>query len=274
MSIPVTPAPAATLVLLRDAAPGVEVLLLQRHARSKFAAGDYVFAGGKVESEDASPIAETFCRGLTALEAADHLGADAPPREALGYWIGAMRESFEEVGVLLALQDGGRFVQWSPHNRERFATYRAACQASNEAFFVMLRSEGLQLAADRLVYFAHWITPEENPIRFDTRFFAAVVPPGQDAAADGREIVDTRWLTPTAALIAMRRKEISLRTPTIKNLELIDSASRSRGGDGSAATAHEVVAALRGRPIPTIRPRILQVDGRPLAVLPGDPRWY
>jgi 8-oxo-dGTP pyrophosphatase MutT (NUDIX family) len=274
MPVPVTPAPAATLVLLRDTAAGLEVLLIQRHARSKFAAGDYVFAGGKVESDDASPAAERFCRGLTSREAADRLGPDVAPREALGYWIGAIREAFEEVGVLLALERDGRVVKWGPDNRKRFAAHRAACQASNEAFLAMLRSEGLELAADRLAYFAHWITPEENPIRFDTRFFAAVAPPGQEAAADGREIVDTRWLSPAAALDAMRRKEISLRTPTIKNLELIDAASRSRGGDGPTATADEVVASLRGRPIPTIRPRILQVDGRPLAVLPGDPRWY
>jgi 8-oxo-dGTP pyrophosphatase MutT (NUDIX family) len=274
MSVPVAPAPAATLVFLRDAAAGVEVLLIQRHARSKFAAGDFVFAGGKVESHDASPAAEACCHGLTSREAGDRLGPGVTAREALGYWVGAIRESFEEVGVLLALQGDGRFVRWSPDNRERFAAHRTACQAADDAFLPMLRSEALRLAADRLVYFAHWITPEENPIRFDTRFFAAVVPPGQDATADGREIVDTRWLTPAAALTAMHRKEISLRTPTIKNLELIDAAAQSRRADGSTPTADQVVAALRGRPIPTIRPRILQVDGRPLAVLPGDPRWY
>jgi 8-oxo-dGTP pyrophosphatase MutT (NUDIX family) len=274
MTDPVTPSPAATLVLLRDAAPGVELLLIQRHARSKFAAGDYVFAGGKVEPDDVPADAEQFCRGITAEQAVALLGGRLAPREALGYWIGAIREAFEEVGMLLAVGPDGRFVQFTPDNRERFAGHRAACQASNQAFFVMLRGEGLTLATDRLAYFAHWITPEENPIRFDTRFFAAVAPPGQAATADGREIVDVRWLTPSAALEALRRKEISLRTPTIKNLEIVDAAGRPDGRDGPGATGDEIVAALRGRAVPTIRPRILQVEGRPLAVLPGDPRWY
>jgi 8-oxo-dGTP pyrophosphatase MutT (NUDIX family) len=274
MTDSVTPSPAATLALLRDAASGVEVLLIQRHARSKFAAGDYVFAGGKVEPDDVPADALQFCHGLAAEKAVARLSGGLAPREALGYWIGAIREAFEEVGILLALGTDGRFVQLTPDNRERFAAHRAACQASNLAFFVMLRAEGLTLATDRLAYFAHWITPEESPIRFDTRFFAAVAPPGQDAMADGQEIVDVRWLTATAALEAMRRKEISLRTPTIKNLEIVDAAGRPDGRDGPRATAAQIVAALRGRVVPTIRPRILEVEGRPLAVLPGDPRWY
>lgn len=273
MSHPVIPSPAATLVLLRDAAPGVEVLLIQRHARSKFAAGDYVFAGGKVEPDDVPADAERFCHGLTAADAVTRLGGAMEPAQALGYWIGAIREAFEEVGVLLAYAPDGDLVRFTPDNRERFAVHRAACQTSNQAFFVMLRREQLMLATDRHVYFAHWITPEENPIRFDTRFFAAVAPPGQEATADGCEIVDARWLSASAALEAFRRKEISLRTPTIKNLEIIDAAGRAEAGRATP-TAAEVVAALRRSSVPTIRPRILQVDGRPLAVLPGDPRWY
>lgn len=275
MTDPVRPSPAATLVFLRDGASGVEVLLIQRHARSKFAAGDYVFAGGKIEADEAPADAERFCRGLRADEAAERLGASVSPREALGYWIGAIREAFEEVGMLLAQGADGPIVQFTPDNRERFGAHRAACQVAHPAFFAMLRGEGLHLATDRLAYFAHWITPEENPIRFDTRFFAALAPTDQEAAADGREIVNVRWLTPAVALDALRRKEISLRTPTIKNLEIIDAAARPGGAaDRTAASAAEVVAALRGRSVPTIRPRVLQVEGRPLAVLPGDPRWY
>jgi 8-oxo-dGTP pyrophosphatase MutT (NUDIX family) len=266
MTAPAVPSPAATLVLLRDRAPdAVEVLLLQRHSRSKFAAGDYVFAGGKVEPDDIPDDVEAFCRGLTAEDAAARLGGALGAREALGYWVGAIREAFEEVGVLLGYGPDGRFVDIGPGDRERYDAYRAACQVSNLAFFAMLRAERLTLATDRLSYFAHWITPEENPIRFDTRFFAAVSPPGQAAVADGHEIVGVRWLTPAEAVEAMRRKEISLRFPTIKNLEIVAA---------SGATAAEVVAQVGRRDVPTIRPRLLTVDGRPLAVLPGDPRWY
>jgi 8-oxo-dGTP pyrophosphatase MutT (NUDIX family) len=269
MTTPAIPSPAATLVLLRDRGPSaIEILLLQRHARSKFAAGAYVFAGGKVEADDVPDDVEGFCRGLTAAAAAERLGGALAPREALGYWVGAIREAFEEVGMLLAYDAAGRFVSFAPDNRERFDSYRSACQAGNPAFFAMLRAERLTLATDRLGYFAHWITPEENPIRFDTRFFAAVAPPGQEPAADGHEIVDVRWLTSAEALAAMRRKEISLRSPTMKNLEVLGEAA------GRGATATDVVAAVGRREVTTIRPRVLTVDGRPQAVLPGDPRWY
>jgi len=269
MSSPVTPSAAATLVLLRDRAPsGVEVLLIQRHSRSKFAAGDYVFAGGKVEAEDIPDDVERFWRGPSPADASARLGGTLGLREVLGYWVGAIREAFEEVGILLAYRPDGSVVHFGDDNCDRFDAYRKACQASNPAFFEMLRAEGLALATDRLAYFAHWITPEENPIRFDTRFFAAVSPPGQEPAADGHEIVQVRWLTPAEALEAMRRKEISLRTPTIKNLEIVGAAAVA------GATASEVVALIGRREVATIRPRVLTVDGRPVPVLPGDPRWY
>ncbi len=269
MTTPAIPSAAATLVLIRDRqGSGVETLLIQRHSRSKFAAGDYVFAGGKIEADDIPGDVEQFCRGLTASDAAARLGGGLEPREAMGYWVGAIREAFEEVGVLLAYGANGRFVTFTPDNRDRFDTHRSACQASNPAFFAMLRAEGLTLATDRLSYFAHWITPEENPIRFDTRFFAAVTPPSQEPVPDGHEIVAVRWFTAEEALDAMRRKEISLRTPTIKNLEIVGAAAS--GG----ASAEEAVASVGRRDVPTIRPRVLTVDGRPVPVLPGDPRWY
>jgi 8-oxo-dGTP pyrophosphatase MutT (NUDIX family) len=266
MTRPAIPSPASTLVLLRDRSPSaVEVLLLQRHRRSKFAAGDYVFAGGKIEADDMPADGERFCRGVTPEQASARLGGALAPREALSYWVGAIREAFEEVGVLLAYESDGRPLRVTPAARPRYEAYRTACQKANPAFFEMLRAEGLILATDRLAYFAHWITPEEQPIRFDTRFFAAPMPPGQEPMVDGHEIVDLKWLTPDEAFAALGRKEIGLRTPTIKNLELV------RAGGAPAA---EVIEALGAREVATIRPRVLQVDGKPVPVLPGDPRWY
>jgi 8-oxo-dGTP pyrophosphatase MutT (NUDIX family) len=177
--------------------------------------------------------------------------------------VAAIREVFEEVGVLLAYGTTGALLAVTPENRERLARQRAACQAGNRAFFEMLREERLTLAADRLVHFAHWITPEESPLRFDTRFFAAPMPAGQEAEADGRETVATRWLAPGEALEALERREISLRLPTIKNLELL-----------RARSATDALEALRARTVAPIRPRILTIEGRPVPVLPGDPRWY
>ena len=266
MSTPATPSPAATLVLLRDRSPAlVETLLLQRHAKSKFAAGDYVFAGGKIEADDMPRDGERFCRGLTPEQASARLGGGRAPREALSYWVGAIREAFEAVGVLLAYETHGRLLRITAASRERYEAYRAACQKANPAFFDMLRAERLTLATDLVSYFAHWITPEEQPIRFDTRFFVGLMPPEQEPVVDGHEIVDLKWLTPADAIASAKRKEIGLRTPTIKNLELI-----AAGG----APASRVIESLGAREVPTIRPRVLQVDGKPVPVLPGDPRWY
>jgi 8-oxo-dGTP pyrophosphatase MutT (NUDIX family) len=250
-------------VLLRDR-PGspVEVLLIQRHRASRFAAGDYVFPGGRIEADDNPPDATEWCAGLDAARAARHLGLDGDGAQALGYWIGAIRESFEEVGVLLAYGPDGAPARI---DAPRLADYRRACHADNRAFWDMLRAERLRLATDQLVYFAHWITPEERPIRFDTRFFAAPMPAGQDAVADDKEIVDVRWLTPAEAFAAFDRKEISLRRPTQKNLELFEGAP----------TAVEALARLEGRAVSTIRPRLVTDSGgaeRPL--MPGDPGYH
>jgi 8-oxo-dGTP pyrophosphatase MutT (NUDIX family) len=261
---PATPSPAATLVLLRDQAEtGVEVLLIQRHRASQFAAGDYVFAGGRIESDDNPPDAAAWCTGLDRTQAARVLGLARDPGHALGYWIGAIREAFEEVGVLLAYGTDG-----SPARVDdvRFVEYRRACHADNRAFWDMLRAERLTLATDQLVYFAHWITPEERPLRFDTRFFAAPMPAGQSAVADDKEIIDVRWLSPAGAFAARERGEISLRLPTIRNLQLFE---------GAASTA-DALTRLEGRRIETIRPRLVsEPDGTPdRTLLPGEPGYF
>jgi 8-oxo-dGTP pyrophosphatase MutT (NUDIX family) len=265
MSPPAIPSPAATLVMLRDRPDGpAEMLMIQRHGKSKFAAGDYVFAGGKVEADDIPDDVERFVRGLSPEEASARLGGDLAPLKALAYWVGAIREAFEEVGVLLAYGPTGAPLRFDERNRERFAGYRADCQESNTAFIDMLRAEHLTLATDQLGYFAHWITPEEQPLRFDTRFFVAMAPLGQEPAVDGHEIVNLRWLSPEETLGAIERKEITLRAPTLKNLELV----------AAYPSAPEAVSGLGRREVPTIRPRIILVDGKPLPVLPGDPRWF
>jgi len=156
---PAVPSPAATLVLLRDRpGGGVEILLMRRHLKSKFAAGDFVYPGGKIEADDNPEDAAAWCRGLEVKDAARRLGLEEAPRTALGYWIGAIRETFEEAGLLLAVDAEGREVAVGA---PRFAEYRRACHADNRAFWTMIRTEGLRLTTDRLVYFAHWITPEE-----------------------------------------------------------------------------------------------------------------
>ena len=256
--MPVTPSPAATLVLLRDR-DALEVLLIQRHRGSRFAAGDFVFPGGKVEADDNPPDAIERCRGLTAARATQRLSID-DAQLALRFWIGAIREAFEEVGVLLAYGPDGALVDAAA---SRYAEYRRACQDDNRVFWEMIRAERLTLATDRIVYFGHWITPEEAPLRFDTRFFAAPAPPDQEASADEKEIIAVRWMTPRGALEARERGEISLRRPTMDNLKLLEGAR-----------AADVVARLGRREVDTIRPRIVIENGAQRALMPGDPGYF
>jgi len=259
---PATPAPAATLVLLRERSAGpFEVLLIRRHGDSKFAAGDFVFPGGKIESDDNPEDAPAWCRGLDPEAAARMLGLEEAPRTALGYWIGAVRETFEEAGILLAYGPDGQ-----PANvgAPRFAGYRRVCHADNKAFWDMIHAERFTLATDGLVYFAHWITPEVNPLRFDTRFFAAEMPLAQEAVADEREITEVRWLTVSEALEANRRGELPLRAPTVKNLMLFDGA----------VTSAAALARLRGRRVETIRPRVIGEGPTREVLMPGDPGYF
>jgi 8-oxo-dGTP pyrophosphatase MutT (NUDIX family) len=265
---PAVPSPAATLVLLRDRTESaadrtggaVETLLIQRHAGSRFAGGDFVFPGGKVEADDCPADAVAFCPGLDEAAAARRLGLP-PAGTALGFWVGAIREAFEEVGVLLAYDAAGRMV--GP-DVERLGDWRRACHADHRVFWTMLREEKLVLATDTMRYFAHWITPEERPIRFDTFFFAAPMPPGQAAAADGTEIVGLRWLTPAGARAARERGEISLRVPTQRNLAIFEGAR----------SVSDALARLTEDDVPTIRPRLIERDGAARSLLPGDPGWY
>jgi 8-oxo-dGTP pyrophosphatase MutT (NUDIX family) len=259
---PATPSAAATLVLLRDRPTGgVECLLMRRHLKSKFAAGDFVFPGGKIEADDNPDDAAAWCRGLDVADAARRLQLEAAPRTALGFWIGAIRETFEEAGLLLAVDAGGREVTV---DAPRLAEYRRACHADNGAFWTMLRAEGLRLATDRLVYFAHWITPEEQPLRFDTRFFAAPAPAGQRASGDDYEMTDLKWLTPAEAVDAQQRGEITLRNPTVRNLLLFDGAASTR----------EALERVRHREVRTIRPRIVMNGDERTVLMPGDPGYF
>ncbi len=257
---PVTPLPAATLVLLRDANPGVEVLLMQRHRASKFAGGDFVFPGGKIEVDDNPDDAAAWCEGLDPERAAARIGLAGDPKTALGNWIGAIRETFEEVGVLLAYGASGG---WARLDAARFAEHQQACNADNKAFWTMVKQERFKLATDRLAYFAHWITPEESPYRYDTRFFVAPMPDGQTPVADPREVIDMRWLSPRGAIDAFKRGEISLRNPTVQNLKLVDHAS-----------VEDALAALKDRDVPTIRPRVIMEGDTRKILMPGDPGYF
>ena len=261
--------PAATIMLVRDAdhggAAALEVCMLRRHLDSDFVGGAYVFPGGKVDDEDRSAAAGEACAGRSDAEASAMLDV---PAGGLAYWVGALRECFEEAGVLLAYQGDGTTVVpvdlASPEARRRLAASRAALNAGEIGFLELLLSARLQLAADRVHYFSHWITPEGAPKRYDTRFFVAALPPGQVPVHDEHETVDTVWVQPADALARAEAGEFDVIFPTMKNLQAISRF----------ATSGELLAAAAAvERVPTVLPRVV-ADHRGLRILlPGDPGY-
>jgi 8-oxo-dGTP pyrophosphatase MutT (NUDIX family) len=232
--MPAKPRDAATLILLRDSdrpSGGTEVLLLQRHARSAFLPGAHVFPGGVVEEADYAPEMAALCQGLNSDQAHRIIKDVSPPEKSLGFFVAAVREAFEESGILLA------HGQSSTDERQmmRLGAYRAKVHANPAIFVSRLRDEDLKLATDTLLYFAHWITPEALPIRFDARFFVAAVPPGQEASPDGKETVEARWISPRDALEEHQRGMLKLAPPTCHSLSEL---AEFRTVDEAIASAH------------------------------------
>ena len=262
---------AATIMLVRDAQfegrPALEVCMLQRHLNSDFVGGAYVFPGGKVDDEDRTPAAEDACALRSDAEASAMLGIESG---GLAFWVAALRECFEEAGVLLAYRgdgSGGEDDILHAHDastRQRLAVMRVALNAGEVRFLDACRGEGLRLATDRVHYFSHWITPEPAPKRYDTRFFVAAVPPGQVPIHDDHETVDTVWVRPDDALARAKSGEFDLIFPTMKNLEAISRFATS--GDLLAAAA----AVER---VPTVLPRVVSDERGFRILLPGDPGY-
>jgi 8-oxo-dGTP pyrophosphatase MutT (NUDIX family) len=257
-------------MLVRDAAsidgPALEVCMLRRHLNSDFVGGAYVFPGGKVDDADRTVEAEGACEGRSDAVASDMLGIDGG---GLAFWIAALRECFEEAGVLLAYsagtEAGGALVDVSdPAVRRRLATRRIEVNAGDVGFLDACRSEGLCLAVDRVHYFSHWITPEPAPKRYDTRFFVTALPPGQVPIHDDHETTDTVWVRPSEALERAAKGEFDLIFPTIKNLEAIARFS----------TSVELLAAAAAiERVPTVLPRVVSDERGFRILLPGDPGY-
>jgi 8-oxo-dGTP pyrophosphatase MutT (NUDIX family) len=261
---------AATIMLVRDAetpgGPALEVCMLRRHLNSDFVGGAYVFPGGKVDSADRTAAAEEVCVGRSDAVASDMLGTAGG---GLAFWVAALRECFEEAGVLMAYPEGvgggGDLVDVSdPAVRSRLAARRLELNAGTAGFLETLRSEGLRLAVDRVHYFSHWITPEPAPKRYDTRFFVTALPPGQVPIHDDHETTDTVWVQPTEALDRARAGEFDIIFPTIKNLEAIARFTTS---------AELLAAAAAVERVPTVLPRVVADERGFRILLPGDPGY-
>jgi 8-oxo-dGTP pyrophosphatase MutT (NUDIX family) len=191
----------ATVMLVRDGPQAdrpLEVFMLRRHPRTAFGSV-HVFPGGVVDTTDHAPELDAICPGLTDAHASAQLGT---PSGGRAYWVAAIRESFEEAGVLLARHLDGTPVRFDGHPdvQARFDDHRRAVHAGRRTFVDVLAAERLELAADGVRYFAHWITPEGEPKRFDTRFFLALAPEGQAYAHDDTELIGSEWVRPGDAL--------------------------------------------------------------------------
>jgi 8-oxo-dGTP pyrophosphatase MutT (NUDIX family) len=252
------PRPAATVVMLRDGPAGPEVFLVRRHEGMPFMGGAHVFPGGRVDAADYDATV-AWCDGVD--HAAQQLGT-LNPHDAMAYHVAAVRELFEEAGVLLARDAAGRFVSLAgAAARERFKQYRKEVHSGSASVRRIVEREHLRLALDSLVLFAHWVTPPIDARQFDTRFFLSPVPPDQAPVHDEAETTHSAWLTPAAAIAQCQAQEIVLPPPTWTTLRELEPF----------ATVEEAVAWARVRRVVRRQPELVEREGRRMLVMPGDP---
>jgi 8-oxo-dGTP pyrophosphatase MutT (NUDIX family) len=221
--------PAASIVLVRDAEAGLEVYMLERHQGQGVAfAGALVFPGGKVDTADADPRWGSLAPGV-------------PSEPERRFWIAAVRETFEESGLLLARRDGADTFVDAPTAHRIVAEAR---RGGGIDFAGVLRRERLHLAVDRMLHFGHWITPPWQAKRFDTHFFLTVAPVDQIEAFDGTESAEGFWIRPQAALDELAAGKRTMVAVTRLTLELL----------ASWRTAEQAVAKAVGRRIVTVIP--------------------
>jgi 8-oxo-dGTP pyrophosphatase MutT (NUDIX family) len=243
--------PSATVLMLRNGAPGLEVFLLKRHGLSDVLGGAYVFPGGKVDREDAE-LAGLLDRSPSDLHAS--LGEpQLNEEEAAALYVGAIREVFEECGVLFAEVD-------APVVQTALALAR-----EGRRFDEVLQELGLSLTTQGLAPWSRWITPQIGGVvrkRFDTRFFVAAAPAGQEPVHDEHEATESVWLSPRDALLQYWNGQIQLAPPQIMSL-----AHLARHADVAS-----VLAEAKQRKPPTIQPEAFEQDGTRVLCYPGDER--
>jgi 8-oxo-dGTP pyrophosphatase MutT (NUDIX family) len=243
---PVAARDAATIVVVRDGDEGIEAYLMRRQTSMAFAAGMYVFPGGGLSASDVEH--EVPWAGPDA----DEWGARfrCAPALAKGLVVAAVRETFEETGILLAGPDADSVV--SDTSDPQMQAARLSLDAGELSFAEFLTVHDLVLRADLLGAWAHWITPEFEPRRYDTRFFVAALPDGQRVGEMSRESDHAAWVPLSRVLAAVEEGQAAMMPPTI-------AACR----EVAAHTAATVVAASDGREFATVLPRLVLVDGQP-----------
>jgi 8-oxo-dGTP pyrophosphatase MutT (NUDIX family) len=250
----VVPRDAATVMLVRDA-PDLQVFMLQRNLDSVWIAGASVFPGGAVDADDRHPRWEARCAGWDEPRATAALARSSG---GLGFLVAAVRETFEEAGVLLARDPEGTAADG---RHDHLIAARAALNAGDHDFDTLVLDHDLVLATDELLPVSHWVTPPGGPRRYDTWFFLAAAPEGE-YLHDDTELIASAWVRPVDALAAAGRGEVDLIFPTRKNLELLDRFD----------TAGALLDAVRGATVPDASGALVLVsdEGGQRIVLPGD----
>jgi 8-oxo-dGTP pyrophosphatase MutT (NUDIX family) len=244
--------PASTVVLLRSDSP-FEVFLVRRSDSIAFLGGAHVFPGGRVDPADYIHDVDATTEGI---KSAISRMPDVPAEAAIAHHVAALRELFEEAGVLLAQPLTATSI-------ERLTADRHDLLAGQITFAEIVRREHLHLTLDELAYFAHWVTPEIEIRRFDTRFFIARAPEGQTPIHDEGETSHSEWLAPTAAIERCREGLISLPPPTWTTLSTL---ARFESIDAVCSWA-------RQKPIPRVQPRFEKRGEQTLLFYPGDPTY-
>ena len=211
-------------MLVRDGGDGLEVFMLQRTHAAAFARSQYVFPGGKVDDADHAADLEPICDGLDDATASARMGMD---RGGLAWLVAAIRECFEEAGVLLARRrEAHEIVRFDDAATEqRFNAARHAVHEGERSLFEVCTSEDLLLLTDRVFLVDHWLTPVGERRRFDTRFFVAAAPEAQEPLHDDKETIASLWVRPSDALQRLADGELSMFPPTIASLRFLAGAS-------------------------------------------------
>ena len=250
--------PASTVVLLRPSATRFDVFLVRRNDSVAFMGGAHVFPGGRVDPGDAIDTGAL----TTGSDAAARRMTDLPRDSAIAHHVAAARELFEEGGVLLARRDG-HLIATDGEGPTPFAARRRDLLAGTVTFADLIRSGRLVLALDELTYFAHWVTPEIETKRFDTRFFIARAPDGQTPAHDESETVHSEWLDPADAIARCLADEIALPPPTWTTLRDL----------ARFATVEDVMRWASTKPVPRVQPKFVTRDDISFVCYPGDPLY-
>lgn len=247
------PKDASTVVIMRPAIDKkdgpFEVLMVERHPASIFVPECYVFPGGCIDEEDCSDAFLPFCTGMNRSKASRILTDMPSEKLALGAWIAAVRETYEEAGILFSVDNV---------DADSLAVCRQRLVSGKMSYFDVLEKTKWRLALDRLHYFAHWITPEIMPYRYDVRFFVTVAPADQEATHDGIELTDNTWITPQRALAEYDEHRFNMVLPTVMTLQEI---ARFENIDA-------VIAEADAKKVPAILTTIEERDGILVEVMP------